>query len=87
MSGMGFCRVWRLRYDLELAQGISMSWDHDGPHMLENTCFPEKKQDGEGDTAGDLSGQGDEGKKHFQPTGHLLCSFLLELNSHVCNGG
>lgn len=47
MSGMGFCRVWRLRYDLEPAQGILMSSDHVGTHMLENTCFPERKQDGE----------------------------------------
>lgn len=55
----------RLLQSLEPAQGISMSWDHIGALMLENTCFPERKQDGEGGTAGDLSGQGDGGKKHF----------------------
>lgn len=77
MSGMGFCRVWRLRYDLEPAQGISMSWDHIGPHMLENTCFPERKQDGEGGTAGDLSGQGDGGKSIFSPLDtYCILSFL-----------
>ncbi|KAL6081395.1 hypothetical protein STEG23_012000, partial [Scotinomys teguina] len=44
---MGVCRVWRLRFDLEAAQSISVSWNHVGTHMLENTCLPDRKQDGE----------------------------------------
>lgn len=67
----------RLLQSLEPAQGISMSWDHVGPHMLENTCFPERKQDGEGGTAGDLSGQRDGGKKHFHALDtYCIISFL-----------
>jgi hypothetical protein len=76
---MDFCRVHVLSCDLEPAQGISTSWEHVGTHMLDHTCFLERKQEAEGAWLMGCQSRVMGGEKQFHPL-HTYC-VLYFLNS------